>query len=218
MTTNILLQIAAETTAAISSADALIKLSSKFGTRFLIDFVSVFILIRCVYFPIYKRQELFFTFFIFNIIIFLICFLLNKVDLSMGAAFGLFAVFSMLRYRTENISLKDMTYLFLLIGMGLMAAVTKIKGASEEYEYLFISVVNLFLIVFVYLLESKVFFKKESSKTILYEKIELIKNEKQDELLADLKMRTGLNIHRIYIQDIDFLKDAATIKIYYYEI
>lgn len=218
MTTNILLQIAAETTAAISSADALIKLSSKFGTRFLIDFVSVFILIRCVYFPIYKRQELFFTFFIFNIIIFLICFLLNKVDLSMGAAFGLFAVFSMLRYRTENISLKDMTYLFLLIGMGLMAAVTKIKGASEEYEYLFISVVNLFLIVFVYLLESKVFFKKESSKTILYEKIELIKNEKQDELLADLKMRTGLNIHRTYIQDIDFLKDAATIKIYYYEI
>lgn len=218
MTTNILLQIAAETTPAISSADALIKLSSKFGARFLIDFVSVFILIRCVYFPIYKRQELFFTFFIFNIIIFLICFLLNKVDLSMGAAFGLFAVFSMLRYRTENISLKDMTYLFLVIGMGLMAAVTKIKDASEEYEYLFISVVNLLLIVLAYLLESKVFFKKESSKTILYEKIELIKNEKQNELLADLKMRTGLNIHRIYIQDIDFLKDAATIKVYYYEI
>ncbi|MGZ4088051.1 MAG: DUF4956 domain-containing protein, partial [Bacteroidia bacterium] len=109
--------------------DSLTKMTSKIGFRALIDMISVFILVRFIYFPIYKNRELFFTFFIFNLIIFLISFLLNKVDLSMGAAFGLFAVFSMLRYRTENVSTKDMTYLFLVIAIGLVSAVTKIKDA-----------------------------------------------------------------------------------------
>ena len=104
-----LLQVFADE-AAVEATAEITKTLSKFGARILIDLTSVFILIRFVYYPIYKHRELFFTFFIFNIIIFLICFLLNKVELSMGAAFGLFAVFSMLRYRTEDISIKDMTY------------------------------------------------------------------------------------------------------------
>jgi hypothetical protein len=81
---------------------------------------------------------LLFTYIVFNLVIFFICFLLNKVELSMGAALGLFAVFSMLRYRTEGISIKDMTYLFLVIAMGLISAVTKIKDAEDRYEYYFI--------------------------------------------------------------------------------
>src|SRR5687768_9206397 len=85
------------------------KLGPKFFIRLAIDFVSVFVLIRFIYFPVYKNRENFFTLFIFNLIIFLITFILNKSDMSMGAAFGLFAVFSMLRYRTEGISTKDMT-------------------------------------------------------------------------------------------------------------
>ncbi len=149
-----------------TGADALQKLITKFGFRLLIDFVSVFILIRLVYYPVYKKTELFFTFFIFNVVIFLICFLLNKVDLSMGAAFGLFAVFSMLRYRTEDISLKDMTYLFLVIAMGLVAAVSKIKDASDYYEYLFLILVNAVLILLTFLMESKLFMKSETIKTI----------------------------------------------------
>ena len=96
--------------------------------------VSVFILVRFVYFPIYRSRENVFTFFIFNIIIFLITYLLNKVEMSMGAAFGLFAVFSMLRYRTEDISIKDMTYMFLLIAMGLINAVS--KGNWDELALL----------------------------------------------------------------------------------
>src|SRR5215204_4290980 len=110
----------------VENVDALTKISYKMIFRILIDLATVFVLVRYIYFPIYKHKEFFFMFVIFNLIIFLVSFLLNKVDLSMGAAFGLFAVFSMLRYRTDNISIKDMTYLFLCIAIGLVTAVTKI--------------------------------------------------------------------------------------------
>jgi len=201
----------------LTGYEELYKLSSKIGFRLLIDLVSVFVLIRCIYYPIYKHRELFFTYFIFNIVIFLISFLLNKVDLSMGAAFGLFAVFSMLRYKTEEIAIKDMTYLFLVIAIGLISAVTKIKDTSDGIEYLFLIAVNVVVLLITYLLESNLLMKKEVVKTILYENIELIKADRKEELLADLKLRTGFNVHRYSIHKIDFLKDAAQIKIYFYE-
>jgi hypothetical protein len=135
----------------------------------------------------------------------------------MGAAFGLFAVFSMLRYRTEDISIKDMTYLFLVIAMGLIAAVTKIKNTSDAYEYVFLGLINLLVIVVTYLIETNIFFKKELSKIINYENIDLIKEENREKLVEDLRNRTGMNIHRISIGKIDFLKDSAQIKVYYYE-
>ena len=101
------------------------KLSDKFFWRLLIDVISMIVLVRFIYFRIYRKKDYLFTFFLFNIIIFIITYLLNKVDMSMGAAFGLFAVFSMLRYRTEGITTKDMTYLFIVIAMGLITAVSK---------------------------------------------------------------------------------------------
>jgi hypothetical protein len=216
MLTTILLQIADETVAA-SGLDALQKIGSKMGFRFLVDLVSVFVLIRFVYLPVYKKRELFFTYFIFNIVIFFICFLLNKVDLSMGAAFGLFAVFSMLRYRTEDISLKDMTYLFLVIAMGLISAVTKIKDASDAIETLFVGLINSVIIVLAWLLESSILMKKEGVKTIIYENIELVNEGREAEMIEDIKKRTGINVHRVIVQKIDFLRDSAQIKIFYYE-
>jgi hypothetical protein len=201
----------------LEGTQAIVKTLSKFSWRLVIDMLSVFILVRFVYFPIYKHRELFFTFFIFNLIIFLICFLLNKVELSMGAAFGLFAVFSMLRYRTEDISIKDMTYLFLVIAMGLIAAVTKIKDTSDTYEYIFLAIVNAIIIIITYLLESNILMKKEFVKIINYENINLVQSNRESELIADISLRTGINVHRISVQKIDFLKDAAQIKIYYYE-
>ena len=212
-----LLQLANDATSALTGYEELQKLTGKIGFRLLIDLSSVFILVRFIYYPIYKHRELFFTYFIFNIIIFLISFLLNKVDLSMGAAFGLFAVFSMLRYKTEEIAIKDMTYLFLTIAIGLASSVTKVKDTSDNIEYLFLIGINAVVLLITYLLESNVFMKKESVKTILYENIEMIKEGKKEELLADLKLRTGFNVHRYSIHKIDFLKDAAQIKIYYYE-
>ena len=212
-----LLQLANDATSALTGYEELQKLTGKIGFRLLIDLSSVFILVRFIYYPIYKHRELFFTYFIFNIIIFLISFLLNKVDLSMGAAFGLFAVFSMLRYKTEEIAIKDMTYLFLTIAIGLVSAVTKVKDTSDNIEYLFLIGINAVVLLITYLLESNVFMKKESVKTILYENIEMIKEGKKEELLADMKLRTGLNVHIYSFHKIDFLKDAAQIKIYYYE-
>jgi hypothetical protein len=135
----------------------------------------------------------------------------------MGAAFGLFAVFSMLRYRTEDISMKDMTYLFMVIAMGLVAAVTKIKDADSQYEYYFLMLINAVLILFTYLLEGKLFMKHEQVKTIYYENIALIKVGMEKELIADISQRTGIEAHRVLIQKIDFLRDCATIKIYYYD-
>ena len=172
--------------------DAMEKISSRMGIRLLIDIATIFILVRLIYYPLYKQREFFFMFVIFNIIIFFISFLLNKVDLSMGAAFGLFAVFSMLRYRTESISIKDMTYLFLCIAIGLVTAVTKIKDTPDNQEYLFLVMLNGGILLITFLLESKSIVKKETTKLIIYENIELIQSHRREELLADIRNRTGL--------------------------
>lgn len=204
----------------VATPDAAIAIKDfilKFGARFLIDLLSVFVLIRFIYFKINKHRELFFTYFIFNLIIFLMCFFLNKVKISMGAAFGLFAVFGMLRYRTEDLSIKDMTYLFLVIAIGLMTAVIKLEDIAYYYEFIFIICTNAFVLLLTYLLESNLLMKKEAAKNVLYENIELIKPAKKAELMLDLEERTGLKINRISIGKIDFLKDTALIKIYYYE-
>lgn len=210
-----ILQVSEEVVA--TGMDAMQKISGKLFFRLAIDLVSVIILIRFVYFPVYKKREFYLTFFIFNIVIFLLSFLLNKVDLSLGAAFGLFAVFSMLRYRTENISIKDMTYLFLVIAVGLINAITKIKFADDQYEYAFLGIINALVIVVVLLLESKLFIKREGIKIVVYEKIELVNATNQSQLIEDLKTRTGLDIYKISVTKIDFLNDSAQIKIYYYE-
>ncbi len=184
------------------------KLGPKFFIRFGINLASVFILIRFIYFPVYKNRENFFTLFIFNLIIFLITFILNKSDMSMGAAFGLFAVFSMLRYRTEGISTKDMTYLFLVIAMGLITALS--KGTPLE-----VGLINVIIIIFTFVLETAVFMKKEVSQNVQYENIEMIKPDLRAELLADLENRMGIKINRIVIGKIDFLKDTAMIRVFY---
>jgi hypothetical protein len=186
------------------------KLSPKFFIRLAINFSSVFVLIRFIYFPIYRSRENVFTFFIFNLIIFLITFLLNKVEMSMGAAFGLFAVFSMLRYRTEDISIKDMTYLFLVIAMGLINAVS--KGNWDE-----LTLLAIIIILSTYLLESNVLMKKEVSKIVMYENIELIKPENKVLLIEDLEKRMGVKINQVVLCKIDFLRDAAQLHVFYYE-
>lgn len=185
------------------------KMGDRFFARLFINLLSVFILIRLIYYVNYKNGEFFFTFFVFNFVIFLITYLLNKVDMSLGAAFGLFAVFSMLRYRTEGISARDMTYLFCVIAIGLITAVS--KGTALE-----LTIINLMIIAMVFIMESSFFMKKEFSQVIQYENIEMIGPDKRQELVEDLKKRTGLNIHRISITKVDFLRDTAVIRIYYY--
>ncbi|MEO0001161.1 MAG: hypothetical protein RL766_1207 [Bacteroidota bacterium] len=185
------------------------QLNSGFIIRLLLNSVTAFIIIKLIYFRHYRKADLFLTFFSFNIIIFLITFLLNQVEMTMGAAFGLFAVFSMLRYRTENISAKDMTYLFIVIALGLIMAVS-------QGNILTLLLIAGIIVIFTVLLESNWLVKREYAQQIYYEKIELIHKERQLELIADLKKVTGLDIHRIEIQEIDLLKDAAKIIVYYH--
>ena len=135
----------------------------------------------------------------------------------MGAAFGLFAVFGMLRYRTEEFSVKDMTYLFLVISIGLMTAVIKLEDIEYYYEFIFIGALNAFVILLTFLLESNLLMRKEVAKQIVYENIELIKPGNRAELLLDLETRIGVKVNRISITKIDFLRDVAFIKIYYFE-
>lgn len=186
------------------------KVSFKFVSRFLVNLISVFVLIRLVYYRNYRRTDLFLTYFGFNIIIFLITYLLNKVEMSMGAAFGLFAVFSMLRYRTENISAKDMTYLFLVIALGLITAIS--KGSWDD-----LLLMSVILISLTALLESGFIARKEHAKRIVYDNAGLVTPEKRAELLNDLSQRTGLNVHRVEIEEYDFLKDSATMTLFYHE-
>lgn len=180
------------------------------GFRYLLNLFTVFILFRFIYFKNYKKTDLFLTFFGFNSIIFFISFMLNKVEISTGAGFGLFAVFSVLRYRTEGIGAKDMTYLFLSISIGLLTAI----GPSNGIE---ISVFCFLIIALTYILENSLWGKKEVSKTIIYDSLDSIKQSQQSELMQDLKSKTGIEIHRISIDNIDYLKDSCTITIYYYE-
>ncbi|SOE21191.1 protein of unknown function [Spirosomataceae bacterium TFI 002] len=184
------------------------KISLKFLSRFLVNLIATFVLVRFIYFPNYRRSDLFLTFFGFNIIIFMITYLLNKVEMSMGAAFGLFAVFSMLRYRTENINAKDMTYLFIVIALGLITAIS--KGSWDD-----LAVMAVILLIFTALLENNWLIKKEVSKTIIYDKIDLITPQNYNLLLEDLKERTGLPVKRFEVIDIDFIRDSTELKIYF---
>lgn len=193
-----------------TGVELLNQLSPKFFLRLGIDLLAVTILVRIIYFKTYQKSEQFFTFFTFNITIFLITNLLNHVEMSMGAAFGLFAVFSMLRYRTESISTRDMTYLFLVIAIGLLTAVS--KGSWDELLAL-----NGIILVMTALLESNSILKKEYSQTIQYDCIELIHTDKKRDLLNDLSLRTGLKIHRVEINTIDFVKKSTRMTIYYFE-
>jgi hypothetical protein len=186
------------------------KLPEKFFIRLLIDVLTTTILVRFIYFRNYRRTDLFLTFFSFNLVIFLITYLLNKVQMSMGAAFGLFAVFSILRYRTEGLSAKDMTYLFIVIAMGLISAI--IKGSWDE-----LGLVSSMVLLSVWLLEGNLLMKRELTKMVHYDRIELIIPDRREELLQDLQARTGLDVHRVEIQTMDFLKDSAPIMIFYYQ-
>jgi hypothetical protein len=186
-------------------------LSSYFFVRLLINIFSMIVLVRFIYYPVYKKNDYFFTFFMFNVTIFIITHLLNsETGFSMGAAFGLFAIFSMLRYRTEDISARDMTYLFAVITLGLISSV-------NQGNLLELLLINGIVLGLAFLLDGGILIKTERMQVVQYEKIEMIRPENRQELLSDLRERTGLNIKKISIDKIDFLRDTALIKVYYIE-
>lgn len=177
--------------------------------RFTINITITCGIIRFLYYPRSKRRDYFFTFILTSTTIFMLLYLLDTVKIQVGFALGLFAIFGILRYRTDTLPIREMTYLFLIIGISVINALEKHIGLPELLG------TNCIFILVTWLMESNKILKHVSSKQIIYEKIDLIKPERHQELLADLKQRTGINILNLEIGSIDFLKDTALINIYY---
>lgn len=177
---------------------------------FFINLLFVGIVVRCFYYPKCKRGEYFFTFILIAISIFLLIYLLGGVKLKTGFALGLFAIFSIIRYRTEQVSIREMTYLFIIIAMSAINGLV-----IEELSYSEMIVANLLFILSIWFCESNLLISHLSYKVIKYDNINLITPDKEEELIADLKKRTGLDITKVEVGGIDFLKDAAIIKMYY---
>jgi hypothetical protein len=184
-----------------------------FGYLFLklaTDLFFTLVIIRCIFYPIYREINYVFTTILINVAVFLICFMLGSIKLKIGFAFGLFAVFSIIRYRTEQIPIRQMTYMFAVI---ILAVLNALSNGSLSYAELLVA--NTTILVTVFLLEKNFLHHRESVQTITYEKIDLIKPENYGRLIADLKDRTGLNILRAEVETINFLNDTAKIKMLY---
>lgn len=180
--------------------------------RFLLTISVSFILIRFIYYPKQNRKDYLFTFFLMSIVTFFICFTLKKFDLDTGMALGLFAIFGIIRYRTDPIPIKEMTYIFLIIGVSVTNALANKKTSYAELFF-----ANGVIIAITFGLEYLWLIKHEAVKTIIYDRIDLIVPEKQEEFKKDLETRTGLVISRIEIGKIDFLRDIANVQVYYFE-
>ncbi len=187
----------------------LIHLMIRFGFNLSI----AFIIIKLIYHRNRSSNlDFVFTYFMFNSLIFFFAYLLGNITINMGFAFGLFAVFAILRYRTDPIPIKEMTYLFIVITIGVINALS-----GNEVPYTVLLFTNITLVVLTYFLET--YWQKNLliRMTVEYEKIENIKPENRDALLADLKERTGLNIQSFEFRRMNFLRDTARIRIYYKE-
>ncbi len=180
--------------------------------RLLFTVLIIFIIVQFMYARNSNRKDYYFSFFAVGIIVFLLSFLLNSVKLELGFALGLFAIFGIIRYRTDTIPIKEMTYMFVVIGVAVINAL-----ANKKVSYSELFMTNAFIIAGLWILEKRLILKTEQNMNMLYEKIENIHSSKSETLLEDLRNRTGINIHRYQIRKIDFLRDVAELTVFYYE-
>jgi hypothetical protein len=184
------------------------ELLFKFG----LNVVVLFMLIRVIYYPIHRKKDYLFTYFLFNVLIFFLCVLLNSVKLSIGFAFGLFAIFGVLRYRTEQISIKDMTYLFAVITIAVINSLASKKVSIAELVF-----TDGMILLMTYALEHLWLTRHEAMKQLIYERIDLIKPQNRQALFEDLHDRLGVKVSRVEIGRIDLLKDTAQLRVFYFE-
>jgi hypothetical protein len=178
--------------------------------RLATNLVFTFIVVRIVYSRIYGHRDYTFTYLLLNIVTFSVAFVLSRVRLDLGLALGLFAVFGILRYRTEAIQVRDLTYLFVVIGIALLNALF-----TSQISLVEILIVNATIVGAVCLLEWTSFSSREESRKILYDRLDLLGPGTSAELLTDLRNRTRLPVERYEIGDVDLLRDAADITVYY---
>lgn len=181
--------------------------------RFVLNLAVMMILIRWLYYSTTRRKDYLFTYILISSIVFFLCYLLESVKLQIGFALGLFAIFGIIRYRTNQMPIREMTYLFLVIGVSVINALADTDTSVAEILF-----TNLAVIIATYGLEKVWLLRHESSKIVLYEKINLIKPENRGELIKDLQERTGIKkIKRVDVGKIDFLRDTCLLTVFYEE-
>lgn len=177
--------------------------------RFLFNLLMVFGLARCLYYPRGRRRDYLFVFIIISISIFLMVNLLGALKIKVGFALGLFAIFGIVRYRTEQMPVREMSYLFVIISLSV------INGLSQNLTLAQTVAANLLLGVAIWVTELEVGLKNLRSKLIAYDDVSKIKPGQRDELIADLRARTGLHVTQVEVGHIDFLRDMAMLRIFY---
>ena len=177
--------------------------------RFALNILAVGSIVRFFYYPKSQRRDYYFTFILISVSIFMLVYYMEGAKLKVGAALGLFAIFGIIRYRTEAVPIREMTYLFFLVALSV------INGMAEEMSIIELMIPNLIFILVAWLFESSRLVRHVPSKYICYDNISLITPERRADLIADLKQRTGLNVIRVEVGTIDFLRDSALLKIYY---
>lgn len=178
--------------------------------RFFLNLLVTCFIVIVIYAKTSKRKDFYFTYIAISIVIFLLCFLLESVKIELGFALGLFAIFGIIRYRTDAIPIKEMTYLFVIIAVSVINAL-----ANKKISYAELITTNLLIMGGIFILEKILNLRQEISYRIIYEKIENVQADKKDVLMEDLKARTGIDIKHYEIERIDFLRDVAYINIFF---
>jgi len=199
---------------------------TELGIRFFLNLFVCWILVQFFYYRKSLRRDYYFTFMVFSSAMLLLLYVMGNVEVGIGLTLGLFAIFGVIRYRTETVPIREMTYLFVIIalaalnGLGPIYKLVGATGPDPHYEITSGGLIgtvlsNALVVLLVWVLESERLLKHTSTKLVLYDRIELIVPERREELLADLEKRTGIRADKVEIGHIDFLKDAAFVKMYY---
>lgn len=178
--------------------------------RFVFNIISLLIITRYIYYAHARRKNFLFTYMLIGVTVFTLSYLLENVQLQLGVALGLFAVFGIVRYRTDTIPIKEMTYLFVIIGVSIINALSKGISLAE------LLMANLAIIIITQLGEYYWMYRHESSKSVIYDNLEYIKPQNKKLFLQDLERRTGLKINRVEVGEIDFDRERVQLIIYYF--
>ena len=186
--------------------------------RLLINLLVLYVIVRLLYYPKARRKDYLFTYFLIGIITFFLCFGLKKLDIDTGMGLGLFAIFGIIRYRTDAIEIKEMTYLFLVIGLSVVNAMlaTEVDKGVYQINLFELGLINITVILVLYIMEYLWLVKHETRKIVNYDRVDLLHPDKYEEMKNDLEAKTGIVINRFEVGKIDYLNDTCMVRIYYF--
>ena len=208
--------------------DAMMTTAQKIGElgiRFALNLLVCWILVHFFYYKKSRRRDYYFTFIVFSSAMLTLLYIMGNVEVGVGLTLGLFAIFGVIRYRTETVPIREMTYLFIIIALAAvngLAPLYHVVDIATAPHYVLswgnvgvMALVNALMLLLVWVLESESLVKHVTTKLVQYDRIDLIVPEKREELVEDLEKRLGVKVENVEIGHVDFLKDSAMIKVYY---